>query len=143
MTPPPPPPTSNAAWSTLIETFTSSLTIDANKSYSHPALQGDSAALNKTVDHTLLKLDATEEQFAQLYAEAREYNFATVCVRPQHVSTAGQALSGTEVGVASVVGFHEGTYSTEEKLVEARESVEAGARELDVVLNFPRVIAGE
>lgn len=69
-------PTSNAAWSTLISTFTTSLTVDTNKTHSHPALEGDSKALNKTVDHTLLKLDATEEQFNQLYQEAREYDFA-------------------------------------------------------------------
>ncbi|CZT15293.1 related to Deoxyribose-phosphate aldolase [Ramularia collo-cygni] len=136
-------PSFDSSWSTLISTFTSNLTVDTNKSYSHPALEGNSAALNKTVDHTLLKLDATEAQFEQLYAEAAEFDFATVCVRPPHVASAVKALEGTAVGVASVVGFHEGTYSTEHKLAEAKESIDAGASELDVVLNFPQLIAGE
>jgi hypothetical protein len=80
MTPAPP---SNADWATLLQTFTASLIVPSNKAHPHPALDGNAAALNKTIDHTLLKLDATEAQFEQLYAEARDYDFA-VRIHPRY-----------------------------------------------------------
>lgn len=69
-----------------------------------------------TIDHTLLKLDATPAQIDNLCAEARVHNFATVCVRPNWVSRCVTNLKGSPVGVASVVGFHEGTGDLYQKL---------------------------
>ncbi|KAK7537251.1 uncharacterized protein J3D65DRAFT_553509 [Phyllosticta citribraziliensis] len=91
----------------------------------------------KLIDHTLLKLDATEEQVKTLCEEARTEKFATVCVRLGFVEQAVELLKGSDVGVACVVGFHEGTHSTEDKVNEAKAAIAAGATELDIVLNWP------
>ena len=90
----------------------------------------------KTIDHTLLKTDATGSQIDALCDEARSYDFASVCVRLPWVQRAVQNLQGSPVRVACVVGFHEGTQATSEKLSEAANAVKAGASELDMVLNW-------
>ena len=73
-------------------------------------------AFNRTIDHTLLKLDAKAVQLDNLCAEARVHGFATVCVRPQWVERCVKNLKGSGVGVACVIGFHEGTYDLYHKL---------------------------
>lgn len=95
-----------------------------------------STGLSKTIDHTVLKLDAKEAQIDALCAEARVENFKSVCVRLPWVQKCVNNLKGTDVVVACVVGFHEGTQDTYEKLREARAAVAAGAAELDLVLNY-------
>ncbi|MCJ1401290.1 hypothetical protein MMC11_004502 [Xylographa trunciseda] len=89
----------------------------------------------KYIDHTLLKLDATEEQIDQLCQEAKEYNFKSVCVCVNHVPRCIANLQDTSILVACVIGFHEGTHSTHEKLTEALLALHHGATELDIVLN--------
>ena len=90
----------------------------------------------KTIDHTLLKTDATQAQIDALCDEARSYDFASVCVRLPWVQRAVQNLRGSPVRVACVVGFHEGTQATSDKVSEAANAVKAGASELDMVLNW-------
>ncbi|MDI1487011.1 MAG: hypothetical protein OHK93_006273 [Ramalina farinacea] len=90
----------------------------------------------KTIDHTLLKTDATEAQIDGLCDEARSYDFASVCVRLPWVQRAVQNLRGSPVRVVCVVGFHEGTQATSDKVSEAANAVKAGASELDMVLNW-------
>lgn len=94
------------------------------------------APISTYIDHTLLKLDATEAQIDALCTEAVTEGFATVCVRGNFVSRAKAALKGSEVGIACVVGFHEGTQSTESKVGEARRAVGDGASEVDGVMNW-------
>ncbi|KAF2254984.1 aldolase [Trematosphaeria pertusa] len=89
----------------------------------------------KMVDHTVLKLDAKEGMIDALCSEARTEGFKSVCVRLNWVQRCVSNLKGSDVVVACVVGFHEGTQDTYEKLREARAAVAAGASELDVVLN--------
>ena len=126
------PPTSVEGWESLFCKVKDALQpIDLTK---YPA--PEPSAIAKTIDHTQLALSATEDQVDALCNEAREYKFATVCVRLNHVERAVKNLKGTDVGVACVVGFHEGTYSTAEKVAEAREAVEKGATELDMVMNY-------
>lgn len=126
------PPTSNEGWESLFCKVKDALQpIDLSK---YPA--PDPSRVAKTIDHTQLALSATEEQVDTLCNEAREYRFATVCVRLNYVERAVKNLQGTDVGVACVVGFHEGTYSTAEKAAEARDAVAKGATELDMVMNY-------
>ncbi|CAF9925694.1 MAG: hypothetical protein ALECFALPRED_003203 [Alectoria fallacina] len=94
------------------------------------------AAFAKTIDHTLLKLDATEKQVDTLCKEARRLNFKSVCVRLTWVDRAVHNLQGGSVVVACVVGFHEGTQSLKQKTTEAARAVDAGAEELDMVMNY-------
>ena len=91
--------------------------------------------LNKYIDHTLLKPEASEEQILKLCDEALEYGFYSVCVNSCHVPLAVDKLSGTDVKVAAVAGFPLGAMSTSSKVFEAREAVEAGASEIDMVIN--------
>lgn len=79
------------------------------------------ASIAQTIDHTLLRLDATESQIDALCAEAIRYKFKSVCVRVGWVSRCVENLRDEGVDVCCVVGFHEGTYSTEEKVKWERE----------------------
>ncbi|KAA8645684.1 hypothetical protein EYZ11_005263 [Aspergillus tanneri] len=102
------------------------------------------STINSTVDHTQLALAATEQQIDQLCDEALKYRFATVCVRLKHVPRSVQKLKAEPgVGVACVVGFHEGMYETSEKEQEAQEAVNLGASELDMVLKYPLLKEGK
>ncbi|CEJ57204.1 hypothetical protein PMG11_05905 [Penicillium brasilianum] len=96
------------------------------------------------IDHTLLKEPIEPQQIDTLCQEARENNFATVCVRLAFVARAAANLKDKpNVGVACVVGFPEGTYDTSDKVKEAREAVEQGANELDMVINYPKLKNGQ
>ena len=91
--------------------------------------------LNKYIDHTLLKPEASEDQILKLCDEALKYGFYSVCVNSCHVPLAVDKLSGSDVKVAAVAGFPLGAMSTSSKVFEAREAVEAGASEIDMVIN--------
>jgi len=99
-------------------------------------------SLARLIDHTLLKPEATEEQIRRLCAEARHYGFAAVCVNPWWVPLCVQELKGTGVKVATVIGFPLGATTTEAKAFEARQAVEAGAEELDMVINVGALKSG-
>ena len=99
--------------------------------------------LNRYIDHTLLKADATPEQIAKLCAEAKEYRFASVCVNSCYVPLAAKLLSGTDTKVCCVVGFPLGACLSEAKAAETRLAVEAGAEEVDMVINVGMAKAGE
>ena len=88
------------------------------------------------IDHTLLKADATKEQIEKLCLEAREYQFASVCVNPVWVKEAVQALNGSSVKVCTVIGFPLGATTSETKVFEAKNAIENGATEVDMVINI-------
>ena len=91
--------------------------------------------INKYIDHTNLKMDATSEDIAKLCREAIEYNFETVCVHPYYVSLAKDLLKNTNIGVCTVVGFPLGMNTPKTKAFEAVEAIELGADEIDMVIN--------
>lgn len=74
--------------------------------------------LAKYIDHTLLKPEATVKQIVDLCAEAREYNFASVCINPTHVKLAAQLLKDSSVKVCTVIGFPLGANTTAVKRYE-------------------------
>ena len=88
------------------------------------------------IDHTLLKAEASAEAVRQLCREAREYGFASVCVNSCRVALCTAELEGSGVAVCSVVGFPLGAMHTEAKVSEAQGALEAGAREIDMVMNL-------
>jgi deoxyribose-phosphate aldolase len=102
----------------------------------HPLIIPKGAALAGWLDHTLLKPDATTEQVKKLCAEARQYHFATVCVNPAYIPLAAELLSDSGVGVCSVVGFPLGATFPEMKADETRQVIQAGATEIDTVINI-------
>ncbi len=88
------------------------------------------------IDHTLLKANATEVELKTLCAEAREYNFATVCVNPTNIPFCKKELSGTPVGVCTVIGFPLGANTSATKAFETKNAIELGADEVDMVINI-------
>lgn len=92
--------------------------------------------LAKMIDHTLLNPSATREQIDRLCQEARAYNVHAACVNSSWVLLAVNALRGTEVKVASTVGFPLGASLSEVKAFEAKTTVGLGATEVDMVMNI-------
>ena len=99
--------------------------------------------LNRMIDHTLLKANASRAQIEKLCDEALEYNFASVCVNTCWVPLAHEKLAGSDVKTCCVVGFPLGAMLTEAKAAETRLAVEAGADEVDMVINIGWLLDGE
>lgn len=91
--------------------------------------------LNKYIDHTNLKPFATSTDMEKLCAEAREYDFASVCVNPANVSLAKKLLEGSDVMVCTVIGFPLGQNTTEVKVAETENAHALGCDEFDMVIN--------
>ncbi|HFR3425330.1 TPA: deoxyribose-phosphate aldolase [Streptococcus suis] len=92
--------------------------------------------LNKYIDHTILKPETTKEQVAQILAEAKEYDFASVCVNPTWVAYAAQELKDSDVKVCTVIGFPLGANTPALKAFETQNAIENGADEIDMVINI-------
>lgn len=99
--------------------------------------------LNKYIEHTLLKQDATADDVMKLLKEAREYNFLGVCVNPCNVKFAKQYLKDTDIKVVTVIGFPLGQATTESKVLETIDAVKNGADEIDMVLNDGKLKDGD
>lgn len=98
--------------------------------------------INKLIDHTLLKQDASPEQILGLCEEAKKYDFMSVCVNPAYVPLAASALEGSDVKVCTVIGFPLGMNLTRTKIEEAQLCIAQGATEIDMVINVGMLKAG-
>lgn len=96
-----------------------------------------------TIDHTLLKPEATSAEVDKLCAEALQHRFASVCVNGTWVRRCAEILHGSGVAVCSVVGFPLGAMAPEVKAYEARRAIEDGACEIDMVLNVGALKSGD
>lgn len=92
--------------------------------------------LAEKIDHTVLGPDVSRERVRELCVEAIRYKFYAVCVNPDYVRLAKEELKETQVKVATVIGFPHGATLPQVKAFEAREAVDAGADELDMVSNI-------
>ena len=99
--------------------------------------------LNKTIDHTILNADATKEAVIKVIDEAKKYEFASVCLEPCWVSLAAERLKDSPVKVCTVIGFPLGANTKTVKAFEAKEAVENGADEVDMVLNIGALKSGD
>ena len=99
--------------------------------------------LNQYIDHTVLKATATASDVAQLCAEAKTYEFFSVCINSCWVPLAKSLLVESPVKVCSVVGFPLGAMSCVAKVFEARTAVSEGADEIDMVINVGLLKAGQ
>lgn len=99
--------------------------------------------LNKTIDHTILNADATKEAVIKVIDEAKKYEFASVCLEPFWVSLAAERLKDSNVKVCTVIGFPLGANTKTVKAFEAKEAVENGADEVDMVLNIGALKSGD
>ncbi|CAG7840330.1 deoxyribose-phosphate aldolase [Clostridium botulinum C] len=91
--------------------------------------------LNKYIDHTLLKPQATETDIKKICEEAKKYDFASVCVNTCYTSLVSKELEGTDVTTCVVIGFPLGATTTETKVFETKQAIEQGAGEVDMVIN--------
>jgi len=91
--------------------------------------------MNKFIDHTLLKPNATSTEIKQLCEEAMQYNFKSVCINPCYVEMAKAILAKTDVKVCTVIGFPLGANTTETKCFETASALKNGADEFDMVIN--------
>lgn len=90
----------------------------------------------KMIDHTILKADATKDTILRYCEEAKDNGFASVCVNSSYVALVAKALQGSGVHTCTVVGFPLGAMSTKAKAFEAKQAVEDGACEVDMVLHI-------
>ena len=99
----------------------------------------DRATLAATVDHTLLKPEATAAQVAMLVAEAADLGTFSVCVSPSRLPLRVPA----GLVVCAVVGFPSGAHAPEVKAAEAALAIERGAGEIDMVIDLGRAVVGD
>lgn len=99
--------------------------------------------LNKYIDHTYLKPEATKVEIDTLIKEAIDYQFKTVCINPTWIEYAKELLKGTDVEICTVIGFPLGAMSTESKIFEARDAIDKGADEVDMVINIGMLKSGD
>ena len=99
--------------------------------------------LNKYIDHTLLKPTASESDIITICSEAKQYHFASVCVNPCNVKLVSKELKGSDVKVCSVIAFPFGTSSSKIKIEEAKQAIEDGADEIDMVINVGKLLQGD
>jgi deoxyribose-phosphate aldolase len=99
--------------------------------------------LNKYIEHTLLKQDATKAEIITLLDEAKEFHFLGVCVNPVNVKFAKQYLKESDIKVVTVIGFPLGQSTTESKVLETIDAVKNGADEIDMVLNCGKLKDGD
>ena len=90
--------------------------------------------INRYIEHTVLSAFATEVDVERVCAEARKYNFASVCINPMYVKKAAELLAGSEVNVCTVIGFPLGASSTASKAAEAEAAYADGCEEFDMVI---------
>lgn len=96
----------------------------------------------KMLDHSLLKPEMDEATIRRGLEVAKQYDVASICVRPCDVALAREMLAGTQVHVSTVIGFPHGSNRTEVKVLEAQLAMDDGATELDMVLNIGRLLSG-
>ncbi len=109
----------------------------------HPGVDAATMPLAATIDHTLLRPEATAAQITTLCSEALQFGFASVCVNPTFVRLCAQQLAGSAVSVCTVIGFPLGATSTGAKVAEAIQAIADGAQELDMVVAMGYLKAGD
>lgn len=92
--------------------------------------------ISSTIDHTLLKPEASKEEIKKLCEEAKNYDFAAVCVNPCHIELCKELLKDSNVKIATVIGFPLGANTKEVKAFEALDAINRGATEIDMVINI-------
>jgi deoxyribose-phosphate aldolase len=99
--------------------------------------------LAKTIDHSLLRPELTDDDVVAGCELARRHDVASATVKPCHVALAARLLAGSDVKVGTVVGFPHGSHTTATKVFEARDALANGAEELDMVINVGALRSGQ
>nr|MDO8113994.1 deoxyribose-phosphate aldolase [Candidatus Sigynarchaeota archaeon] len=100
-------------------------------------------AINSYIDHTILKPETTKDQVIQVCNEAKQYQFAAVCVNPCFTALVASCLKGSRVKTGAAIGFPLGCTTTEVKVFETKDAIKKGATEIDVVMNVGTLKSGD
>ncbi|KAL2017209.1 hypothetical protein VTK56DRAFT_2416 [Thermocarpiscus australiensis] len=100
-------------------------------------------AIAKLIDHSLLHPTMTDTEIEAGLQIAKRYNVAAACIKPYSIPAARDILAGTDVLICAVIGFPHGNSTTSVKVAEAREAVQSGAHEIDMVVNIGKVLGGD
>ena len=100
-------------------------------------------SIAKLIDHSLLHPTMTDAEIEEGLTISKTYNVGAACIKPYSIPSARKALVGTDVLICSVIGFPHGNSTTSIKVTEAREAVQAGAHEIDMVINVGKVLGGD
>jgi deoxyribose-phosphate aldolase len=100
-------------------------------------------SLAKMIDHSLLHPTMTDQIIASGCELALKYDVASACIKPYSISLAKSILAGSDVAVCAVIAFPHGNSTSAIKLQEAEAAVEAGATEIDMVVNIGKVLGGD
>lgn len=99
--------------------------------------------LAQCIDHSVLHPTATEKDLTEGCKIARQYQTATVCIKPYMVERAAALLEGSGIGICTVIGFPHGSNTTDLKVIETIEACRNGATEIDMVVNIAKVLEGD
>lgn len=97
----------------------------------------------KMIDHSLLNPVLTDEELEQGCRIAREYDVASVCIKPYYLRRCAEILQGSDVRPSTTIGFPHGGHTTTMKVAEARQALDDGGIELDMVVNIGKVLSGD
>jgi deoxyribose-phosphate aldolase len=97
----------------------------------------------KMIDHSLLRPTMTVAELEQGICLARQYDVASVCILPYYLKRCSQLLAGSDVRPSTTIGFPHGGHTTAVKLAEARQALDDGGIELDMVVNLSKVLSGD
>ena len=98
--------------------------------------------LSKMIDHSLLHPTMTDDDIVEGCEISKKFNVATACIKPYSIPMVMEFLSGSDVGVCSVIAFPHGNSTTAIKVKETQEALHAGATEVDMVVNIGKVKGG-
>jgi deoxyribose-phosphate aldolase len=97
----------------------------------------------KKIDHTLLKPDASEKDLKRICDEAKQYGFTVIAINPCWVPFCKKELAGTDIMIDATVGFPLGQMLKESKAAECEDVINAGAGEIDMVINVGKLLSGD
>lgn len=103
----------------------------------------ESASIASFIDHTSLKPNLSKDDVLLLCDQAKEHQFASVCIPPYFVKEVAAALEESSVNVCTVIGFPMGYACTSSKVDEIKRAIDEGAGEIDAVLNIAAVKSGD
>jgi deoxyribose-phosphate aldolase len=103
----------------------------------------DYQSIAKMIDHSLLNPSLTTGELEEGCALAVRYNTASVCIMPYYLARCAELLTGTTVKASTTIGFPHGGHTTAIKLAEARQALQDGGQELDVVINISKARSGD
>ncbi|MBM3495649.1 MAG: deoxyribose-phosphate aldolase [Armatimonadetes bacterium] len=101
------------------------------------------ADLAKMIDHSLLQPVLTDEEMERGIRLAMDYDVASVCIKPYYLARCAEALRNTTIAPSTVIGFPHGGHATAVKLVEVKQALADGAKELDMVINIGKAVSGD